>query len=140
MFNRNLIRVSQAYIALQAVIWAKTAYFFFLYGHGKSMPFSLPAFTAGALEFDFFFHNGVHFAIAFLALFFGRNMKKIEWIKLVAVVLLAVVLHNVAYWLTASHPSLMYSVQDFARDSLLLLVFVVAGYVLKKIFERIKKN
>ncbi len=139
MFNNRLRKIGLVYLALQAVIWAKCIAFFLLFGFGKSMDFNAQAFPAAALLFDFFFHNAMHVGIGILALLFGKNMQKIEWIKLVAVVFVAVALHNALYWFTASHPTAAYSAFDFARDSGLLLAFVVAGFALKKVLQLRKR-
>ncbi len=134
--GRRTLIIALAYLAVQAVVWAKSLYFFSLYGHGKSAVFSLDAFPAEALQFEHFFHNGVHVAIGVVALLFGMNLKRIDCVKLLAIVFIAVGLHNVGYWLTFSHPSPIHSIVDFTRDSLLLLAFIVAGFSLKKIFAR----
>jgi len=182
MFNRKERRIAIAYMALQVVLWAKCALFFAWFGHGKSMPFSFQDFPADAIQFDFFFHNAVHFLIAGLALLFGASMQetfgksfikkpfavakalgkqfasqkkvampqKIELMKLAAVlpaaaklaaiVAAAVALHNVAYWFTATHPGIEYTLFDFARDFAMLFAFVLAGFVLKVIWAKIKRK
>jgi hypothetical protein len=150
MFNRKTRRIAIAYMALQVVIWAKCALFFAWFGHGKSMPFNLQDFPADAIQFDFFFHNGVHVLIGVLALLFGASIQKIELRKLAAVALAAaklaaivaaaVALHNVAYWLTATHPSIEYAGFDFARDSVMLFAFVLAGFLLKVSWAKIKRK
>ncbi len=139
MFNQKTRRIAIAYMALQVVIWAKSALFFAWFGHGKSMQFSFNDFPEGAIVFDFFFHNAVHFLIAGLALLFGASLKKIEWQKLVAIVLAAVALHNVAYWFTATMPSIEYTLFDFTRDSVMLFAFVAAGFILRLLLHRAKK-
>ncbi len=148
MFNQKERRVAIAYMALQVVIWAKCALFFAWFGHGKSMQFSLQDFPADAIQFDFFFHNGVHVLIGGLALLFGASLQKIELRKLAAVVLAAaklaaivaaaVALHNVAYWFTATHLGIEYTLFDFARDFVLLFAAVAAGFLLKVIWVKIK--
>ncbi len=139
MFDRKLRRIAIAYVALQAVIWAKCVLFFVWFGHGKSIPFNWRAFPENALLFDFFFHNGMHAAIAVLALLFGKNIQRIEWLKIIAVVFVAAGLHNIAYWFTASHESAWYSAVDFARDSALLFAAVSAGYLLNALWKKVKK-
>lgn len=140
MFNQKERGIAIAYMALQIVIWAKCALFFAWFGHGKSMPFSFQDFPADAIQFDFFFHNAVHFLIAALALLFGANLKKNEWQKLVAIVLAAVALHNVAYWFTATHPGIEYAAFDFARDFVLLFAFIAAGFALNMLWKRFCKR
>ena len=135
MFNRRLRRIAFVYVALQVAIWIKCALFFSWFGYGKSMPFSATAFPETAIAFDFFFHNGVHFAIGILALLFGKNIHRAEWAKLAAIVLAAVAIHNAGYWFTAVHPSLAYITVDFARDSIILFCFVAAGHLLGRLWE-----
>ncbi len=139
MFNRKLRRIATAYLALQLVIWVKCAAFFSLYGFGKVARFNKAFFPAEAITFNFFFHEAMHVGIAVLALLFGKNMRRLEWLKLVAVVFIAVALHNFAYWFSKSHPSLAFNVQDFVSDSVLLLAFVVAGFLLNKSWRRRKQ-
>jgi len=131
--NGNL-KVVLVYVALQVVIWAKSAVFFALYGAGRVANFNAYLFPQDAIALNFFFQEAMHVAIGILALLFGKNIGRIEWAKLVAVIFVAVFIHNLAYWFTNSHISVAYSAYDFASDSAMLLAAVLAGYVLKKIW------
>ncbi|MCX6799257.1 MAG: hypothetical protein NTW59_04145 [Candidatus Diapherotrites archaeon] len=140
LLGKKNMKIAAVYLAIQAVIWVKSAFFFLWFGHGKALDFSRGAFSPGALAFDYYFHEAMHVLIGVLALLFGANLRRIEWRSLVPIVLGAVALHNVAYWATASHPSVFYSIQDFATDSVLLLAFVCAGYLLQKVPLRKKQK
>ena len=137
--NKNL-KVAITYVVLQVIIWIKCAAFYLLYGAGRVARFNAFLFPADAIAFNFFFHEAMHIAIGILALLFGKNLKKIEWLKLVAVVFVAVFIHNLAYWFTLSHASIAYSVIDFASDSVILFAVVLAGYLLNKLWIRFKKR
>lgn len=139
MFNQKTRRIAVAYLVLQLIIWVKSALFFAWFGHGKSMQFSFYDFPESAIVFDYFFHNAVHFLIAALALLFGASLKKIEWQKLVAIMLAAVALHNAGYWFSATFPSIEYTLFDFTRDSVMLFAFVLAGFILRLLLHRAKK-
>ncbi len=128
LIKKGRERLALAYLALQAIIWAKSALFYILYGHGKVLPFSEAAFPADAIAFDWWFHLAGHAAIGLLAFAFGWKAEKIKWKGFAAVIFAAVALHNFAYWLTASHPGTVYSVIDFASDSAILAIFVLAGH------------
>jgi hypothetical protein len=110
-----------------------------LYGAGRVANFNAYLFPEAAVSFNFFFHEAMHVAIFVLALLFGKNLKRVEWAKLVGVVIVAVFLHNLAYWFTNAHSSFAYTVYDFFSDSAMLLAAVLAGYVLKKLWPRFSK-
>jgi hypothetical protein len=140
VFGNGNLKVALVYVALQIVIWIKCAAFFLIYGAGRVANFNAYLFPAGAIEFNWFFHEAMHVAILILALLFGKNLQKIEWLKLTAVMFIAVFLHNLAYWFTNSHASIAYSAYDFTSDSVMLFAAVLAGYVLKKIWLRLGKK
>ncbi len=140
VFEKGNLKVAIVYVALQVIIWIKCAAFYLLYGAGRVANFNSFLFPADAIAFNFFFHEAMHVGIGILALLFGKNLKKIEWIKLIAVIFVAVIIHNLAYWFTWSHASIAYSVFDFASDSLMLLGVVLAGYLLNKIWMLLKKR
>ena len=119
-------------MALQLAIWLKSIAFFELYGRGKVMLFSVAAFPPEARLFDFAFHEITHVLIAIMALAFGKNIGKIGPLNFAEIILIAVVLHNFMYWLTASHPSAIYSILDFASDYVILGAFVIAGGLLAR--------
>ncbi len=130
--DKKLVRIALWYVLLQTIIWAKCTLFFALFGHGRTALFNLAAFSQEALVLNFWFHEAMHVGIAILALLFGKNLKKLEWAKLAAIVFVAVALHNVGYWLTESHSSIGYSVFDFAFDSTVLFAVVVAAFAWRK--------
>ncbi len=132
MAQNPLRRIALAYIFLQLIIWVKSAYFFSMFGHGKVLLFSVSSFPRDALFFDFYFHALMHGLIAILAVLFGKNLPQFKLGYVLPVVFAAVALHNFAYWLTYSHPSLLYTLLDFGSDSAILLSAVFAGFILSK--------
>jgi len=140
MFDEKLKKIGLAYIALQVIILAKCAWFFALYGFGRVDSWNAAFFPANTVFLDFVFHEAMHVGIGILALWFGKNLKRIEWIKLVVVVFVAVALHNVGYWFSSSHAGIVYSAVDFAKDSAILLAFVVVGFFLARAWTRQKSR
>ena len=140
VFEKGNLKVAIVYVVLQVIIWIKCAVFFYLYGNGSVTMFNRFLFPANAIAFSFFFHEAMHVAIGILALLFGKNLKKIEWTKLVAVIFAAVFIHNLAYWFTRTHTSIAFSAFDFASDSTILLAAVLAGYALNIIWMLMKKR
>ncbi len=128
----KLAKIEFAYIAIQVAIWSKCSVFFLLFGHGKVLPFNVSAFPKSALFFDWIFHALGHFAIGVLALLYGFSLKEFRLLHIVPRVFAAVLLHNVAYWFTYSHPTVLYSAVDFGSDSAILLSAVFAGFILGK--------
>ena len=128
----NLRRISIAYIAVQALIWVKSFAFYVVYGFGKVTPHNWAFFPKSVLSPDLIFHTLGHISIGVLALLYGKNLKEFKASKVIPAVFVAVFLHNVAYWLTNSHPSNFYSVIDFGLDAAMLLSFVALGFVLSK--------
>jgi len=137
-FQKALLWISAIYIAVQAVIWAKCAFFFSQFGHGRVALFNQAAFSAQAIAFDHWFHFSAHILIAIIALLFGWFLQKIEWKRLVLAILAAVALHNIAYWLTSSFPSPQAIILDFAEDSIILLIAVLFAHFARKIIQRKK--
>jgi hypothetical protein len=74
----------------------------------------------------------MHVLIGLLALAYGRNLSAFSAGFLLPRIFFAVFIHNLFYWLTNVHPSVFYSVLDFGFDSVLLLSFVFAGFLLGK--------
>ncbi len=134
--NKKLEKIAAGYVALQAVIWVKAAAFFSIFGHGKVFRFTRDLFTQDAIFFDYWFHEAMHVSIGALALAFGFMLEELEWKKFTGFVGVAVVLHNIGYWLTASHPGIEFSAIDYGKDAILLAVFVLAGYAIGKIAKR----
>jgi hypothetical protein len=134
--NKKLEKIALWYMLLQAIIWIKSALFFAWFGYGRAALFNIQAFTPEALAFNFWFHEAMHLGIAVLALLFGKNLKKLEGVKLAAIIFVAVGLHNLAYWFTRSHPSMLYNALDFVSDSAVLLAVVVAGFVFKRFLNK----
>ena len=140
VFENGNLKIAITYVVLQVIIWIKCTAFYLLYGAGRVASFNSFLFPTDAIGFNFFFHEAMHIAIGVLALLFGKNLKKIEWFKLVAVVFVAVFIHNIAYWLSFSHESLAYSAFDFTSDSVILLTVILVGYVLGKLWTHFKKR
>jgi len=134
----NNTKIMEIYLLVQAIIWAKCLVFFQWFGSGTIRFFNAYKFSAWAVQFDFLFHQSMHVAIAILAIGFGLTLKKTGFPRLLALVFVAVALHNVAYWLT-SFASFRYHFEDFFFDCTLLLLFVLLGVSLKKIFG-VKEN
>lgn len=139
-FSKRQRIIVIAYTILQLVIWAKCLVFFYYFGYGKVTDFSVAVFSQQVVFIDFLFHEFMHVAIGVLALLFGASFKKIKWKRLWIMVFAAVAMHNLAYWLTVSHSSIAYSAVDFVSDSVLLMIFVVAGSLLEKILPRLNKR
>lgn len=131
-------RIGAAYVALQLLIWAKCTAFFLFYGHGKAMLFSAASFPEGVLFYDWLFHELMHVSIGVLALLYGKNLSEFRVRRVLPRILLAVFIHNLFYWLTATHPSTLYSVLDFGSDSIILLSAVFAGFLLGK-WDKVSK-
>jgi hypothetical protein len=125
-------RIELFYVVLQLLIGVKCLFFFFFYGRGRAMPFSLFDFPSDALFFDFVFHELMHVLIGLLALVYGMNVPEFRVGFLLPRIFFAVFIHNFFYWLTNVHPSVIYSVIDFGSDSVILLSFVFTGFLLGK--------
>jgi len=121
------------YVTIQSLIWVKVLVFFFLFGHGVSyvgqplvlaVPFAaVPVFANLYQVWEFFFHQLMHIFILFWVLLLAKHVVKVNWLELGKLFLVAVVLHNVGYWLTASHPTFVFTLQDFATDLVALFLF-----------------
>ena len=121
------------YVTIQAFIFIKVVVFFFLFGRGISyvgqplilnVPFAaVPLFGNLYQVWEFFFHQLMHILILFWVLLLAKHMIKVKWLELGKLFFIAVVLHNVGYWFTYSHPSLLYSLHDFAVDFVALVLF-----------------
>lgn len=133
MLPHKQLRIAKAYLFLQIVIWVKSAFFFMNFGHGKVLLFSVKDFPPGILVVDYWFHTAMHVLIGLLALLFGRGLEKFELKKILPLIFVAVALHNVGYWLTNSHPNLIYSVTDFVTDSIILTLAVWVGYLSRQV-------
>lgn len=121
------------YVTVQAVLFVKVVLFYFLFGHGIaafrkpiviSLPlFSVPVFGNLYIVWEFFFHQLIHIFILFWVLLLAKHVVKTNWLDLGKLFFAAVVLHNVGYWFTFSHPSWVYSARDFATDFVALFLF-----------------
>ena len=121
------------YVTIQALILVKVIVFFFLFGHGTAafgQPFVLslpligvPVFSSPIIVWEFFFHQLMHIFILFWVLLLAKHVVKVNWLEIGKLFFVAVVLHNVGYWITASHPSILFSVHDFATDFIALVLF-----------------
>lgn len=121
------------YVGIQVLLLAKVLIFFLFFGKGISytgqpvwlnIPFiAVPVFGNIVHVAEYVFHQFVHVAIFFWVFALARELKDVRWGKMILLYLVAVTLHNVGYWLTASHPSLLYSMRDFATDFIALWGF-----------------
>jgi hypothetical protein len=121
------------YVTIQALIFVKVVAFFSLFGHGVSyyglplvldVPFAaVPLFGNLFHVWEFFFHQIMHVLILFWTLLLAKHIVKVNWATLGKLFFVAVVLHNVGYWFTASHPSLLFSAKDFVTDFVALALF-----------------
>jgi len=132
VLSANQKRVIALYVIVQAVLWAKNAVFFFTYGHGKVVREIRPIVPSEISVLDFVFHFLVHVIIAVLAIAFGKNLLRFDFFEILTVVAIAVLLHDVGYWLTRSHPGVIYSILDFGLDCALLLSAIFAGFILSR--------
>ncbi len=121
------------YVTIQVLIFFKTIVFYFFFGKGISYagqpllfaaPFvSVPVFLNAIQLWEFFFHQIMHILILFWTLLLAKHTVKVNWLELGKLFFVAVVLHNVGYWFTNTHPSLNFSIRDFATDFIALVLF-----------------
>ncbi len=135
---RKVTKIALVYVALQALIGAKSFAYFYWFGFGAVNEFNQVLFSGPAILFDFFFHEAMHAAIGLLALSFGKNLAKVEWSRLAPEILFAVAIHNVGYWLTRVHQSPLNSAKDFVSDFVLVFAFVLVGFSLRRQINRFK--
>ena len=128
------------YVGVNAVLFFKVVLFFFVFGHGISyygqpiyldVPFaSVPVFGSLVNILDYFFHQLMHLSIAVWVFLVAKHARRIDLVSYALLFALASFLHNVGYWLTASHPSWAYSVMDYFIDYFSLWFFLVLFRVL----------
>lgn len=121
------------YVTVQALILVKVLVFFFLFGHGTAafgqrfvlnLPLiGVPVFSSPIIVWEFFFHQLMHVFILFWVVLLAKHMVKVNWLELGKLFFVAVIMHNVGYWLTFTHESLLYSLKDFATDFIALFLF-----------------
>lgn len=121
------------YVTVQAVIFIKVVAFYTMFGHGISyfgqplmlnVPFmAVPVFGNLYHVWEYFFHQLMHIFILFWTLLLAKHIVKVDWLALGKLFFIAVVLHNIGYWFTFSHPSLIFSLRDFATDFVALFLF-----------------
>ena len=137
------------YVTVQAVIFVKVVAFFSIFGHGisyvgqpliLSAPFiALPLFGNNYQVWEFFFHQIMHVFILFWTLLLAKHVVKVNWLQLGKLFFIAVVLHNVGYWFTSSHPSVLYSLHDAATDFIALVLFFTIFRLAFKLIPASKK-
>ncbi len=129
------------YIAVQVVLWIKVLLFYNFFGQGILMRLSEPfytlapflspeVFTSNLLVFDYLFHQTVHVAIWVLIAIFAAKAVKLKFKHLLALTLIANVLHNVGYWITNSFTDFDALLLDFVQDGVLLILFFYALQIL----------
>lgn len=121
------------YVTVQALIFVKVVAFYTLFGHGISyygqplllnVPFAaVPLFGNLFQVWEFFFHQLMHIFILFWVLLLAKHIVKLNWLEMGKLFFVAVVLHNIGYWFTYSHSSILFSLQDFATDFVALFFF-----------------
>ncbi len=128
------------YLAIHLVLWTKVLLFYQLYGQGILLrlldpqytlaPLLSPyVFTSNLLIFDWLFHQAIHVSIAVVIFLFARRFSP-SLVKLVPIILIADVLHNVGYWFTNAFATFDLLAFDFIDDFIFMLLF----YYLCKFF------
>lgn len=122
------------YVAIQFLIFIKVLAFYPVFGHGISyfgqplawdIPFAaLPVFGNWIHVLDYFFHQAMHLSIALWVFLVAKHVKRIDIFSYALLFVLAAVLHNAGYWITAAHPNWNYSVLDFFIDYVSLWFFL----------------
>jgi hypothetical protein len=145
IFKRDFL----LYFSVQTAIFAKVILFYFYFGHGLSyygqplaldVPFiALPVFGNLLHVWDYFFHQTMHVLIALWVFLLARNLQKFLFHELAFLFLVATFMHNVGYWLTASHPSWLYSVQDYIIDYFSLWGFFLLFWLVIKLVPSLRK-
>src|SRR5690606_773805 len=88
------------------------------------LPFiAIPVFGNLIHVWDYFFHQIMHVSIAVWVFLYAKHVKKIILHEMILLFLIAVVLHNIGYWLTRSHTSWAFSARDFLVDFTALWIF-----------------
>ncbi len=146
---KTFLRDWMLYVSVQLLIFIKTVWFIFWFGHGISyfgqpvllnLPFvAVPVFGSPIHVFDYIFHQLMHGLIAFWVFLLAKHVQKIKWKELVALFFVATVLHNVGYWLTRAHPSWAFSFHDFWFDFFALWVFFFIFYAAIRLVPQSKK-
>lgn len=133
MVFREHRRVFLFYLLVQAIIWAKTYFFFQAFGFGAVSGHSRQFFPPSIRLADFAFHQTMHLLILVAAFSFARQLKEINDKRLFAVVLAAAVLHNVAYWATGVFENALGIVLDFGVDAVTMYsIIITSNYLSKK--------
>jgi hypothetical protein len=137
------------YLSIQVVIWVKVLFTFFLFGVGIAyssqpvlihLPFVfVPAFGNSFHVWEWVFHQIMHVGIALWVFLLAKHVQKIKWIELASLFLVAVVLHNIGYWLTSTHPSLEFSARDFLLDYFALWGFFLFFLAMIHFLPRVRK-
>lgn len=137
------------YVGIQVLIWIKVLLAFYFIGKGitySGLPLvvQLPFVGVPAFQFvyqipEYVFHQVMHLCILLWVFLLAKHVQKINMHEIAVLFFIATVLHNVGYWLTKAHPSLLFSVKDFITDYLALWVFLAGFLLLLRIFPRLKK-
>ncbi|MFH0970807.1 MAG: hypothetical protein V1776_05100 [Candidatus Diapherotrites archaeon] len=137
------------YLAIQILIWIKVGIFYFWFGYGISYyaqpllwdaPFvAVPAFGNLFHVWEFFFHQIMHVLIAVWVFLLAKHANKMDWGELAGLFFGVVILHNVGYWFTFAHPTILFSVSDFLTDYVSLWVFFLVFSFFLHLYPRAKK-
>ena len=145
IFRRNFL----FYSSIQLIILFKVIIFFAWFGSGISyaglpvyldVPFaSIPFFENNVQIWEYVFHQLMHVLIAVWVFLLAKNMKVFDAGSVAALFFIAVVMHNIGYWVTATHSSWLFSVNDFITDFVSLWVFFIAFHLLFRVSPAARK-
>lgn len=137
------------YVSIQVVIWIKVLATFLAFGMGIAysaqpvlihLPFVfVPVFQNSFQVWEWLFHQVMHFGIALWVFLLAKHVQKIKFFEIATLFLVAVVLHNIGYWLTFSHPSLAYSANDFLFDFIALWGFFIFFTIVMRSIPFVKR-
>ncbi len=132
------------YVLIQLLILVKVVLLFFWLGQGISyrgqptfinLPFiAVPAFGSIIHVLDYAFHQLMHVSIALWVFLLAKHMHQFKPFSIFRLFLVASLLHNVGYWITKSHPSWAYSLQDYVTDFVALWAFFGLFWLAMKFF------
>lgn len=145
----TFVRDFAFYLSIQVLIWIKVLFTFLLFGMGIAysaqpvlihLPFVfVPVFQNSFQVWEWLFHQVMHVSIALWVFLLAKHMRKIKFFEIATLFLVAVVLHNIGYWLTSAHPSLVYSANDFLLDYAALWGFFIFFVLAVRLIPALKK-
>lgn len=147
--ENTFVRDFAFYLAIQVLIWIKVFFTFLAFGVGIAysaqpvlihLPFVfVPVFQNPFQVWEWLFHQVMHFSIALWVFLLAKHVQKIKFFEMAVLFVVAVVLHNMGYWLTSTHPSLVYSANDFLLDYVALWGFFVFFVLAVRLIPALKK-